>query len=64
MHDTHVLETKFGIIDELGEDKNPTIFPLLTHENLAMKKEFQFMDIINDEEDEDISFVPSTICKR
>ena len=59
--DTHVLETKLGIIDELGEDINPTNCPLLTHANLAMKKELQFMDIINDEEDEDTSFVPSAI---
>ena len=59
--DTHVLETKLGIIDELGEDTNPSDCPLLTHANLAMKKELQFMDIINDEEDEDTSFVPSAI---
>ena len=59
--DAHVLETKLGIIDELGKDKNPIGCPLLTHANLAMKKELQFMDIINDEEDKDISFVPNAI---
>ena len=34
--DTHVLETKLSIIDELDEDKNPTSCLLLTHVNLAM----------------------------
>ena len=61
IHYTHVLETKLGIIDELGKYKDPSNCPLLTHANLTMKKDLQFIDIINDEEDEDTSFVPSTI---
>ena len=59
--DAHVFETKLGVIDDFGKDKNPSDCPLLTHANLVIKKELQFMDIINDEEDEDISFLPNAI---
>lgn len=61
IHYTYVLEKKLGILDELGKDKDPSNCPLLSHANLTMKKKLQFMDTINDEEDEDTSFVPSTI---
>ena len=37
---------------------------LLTHDNLVMKRELQFMDIVNDEKDEDYSFVPKKIINH
>ena len=59
--DAHVLETKLGMIDEFGLAKNSSNCSLLIHANLSMKRELQFMDIVNDEKDEDISFVPNVI---
>jgi len=50
-----------GIINEFDLDKNSNDASLLTHANLALKRELQFMDIVDDEEDEDISFVPNAI---
>ena len=55
---SHILETDINIIDD---DTNMRYPDLLTHSNLTMKKELQFMDIVNDEEEKDTSFVPRKI---
>ena len=53
---SHILETKVNIVED-GVDMSAGN-GLLSHANLAMKKELQFMDIIDDEKDKDESFVP------
>ena len=55
---SHILETDINIIDDDTNMRHPD---LLTHSNLTMKKELQFMDIVNDEEEKDTSFVPRKI---
>ena len=56
---SHILETKVNIIDDEINLTNDT--DLVTHANLTMKKELQFMDIVEDEKEQDISFVPRRI---
>ena len=59
---SHILETKVNIIDDeinLTNDKD-----LVTHANLTMKKELQFMDIVEDEKEQDISFVPRKVINH
>ena len=62
---SHVLETKVTNIEtEIVNTENSDKCPLLNHANLAMKRDLQFMDVINDENDEDWSFVPQDIVNH
>ena len=56
---SHIIEEDINIIDDNLNVNAST--DLLSYANLAVKRELQFMDIVDDEKDKDYSFVPIKI---